>query len=64
VNASWIAALGMVLLIEGIIPMLFPKQWRDTMRRIIGFNDGQLRFIGFSAFLSGVAILTFLDLFS
>lgn len=54
----------MVLFIEGVIPVLFPKQWRETMRRLTDLSDGQLRFIGLFAVLSGMAILTLVDLFS
>jgi uncharacterized protein len=64
VKASWIAAVGMVLFIEGAIPVLFPKQWRETMRRLTALSDGQLRFIGLFAVLSGMVILTLVDLFS
>ncbi|NEX62628.1 DUF2065 domain-containing protein [Noviherbaspirillum galbum] len=62
--AHWITALGLMLLLEGVVPMLFPRQWRDTMRRLTGFNDGQLRFIGLAAMLTGLAALALADLFS
>ena len=53
----WLIAVGMMLVFEGIIPFLFPKQWRQTFERITRFNDGQLRFFGLAALLSGMAVL-------
>lgn len=53
-----------MLLFEGIIPFFFPKQWRDAFKRIIGLSDGQIRFLGLIALLSGLAILGLVQLFS
>jgi uncharacterized protein YjeT (DUF2065 family) len=30
----WWAALGLVLIIEGIGPMLFPNKWRSYLQKI------------------------------
>ena len=46
-----------MLVIEGIMPFLFPAQWRDTFRRLVQLTDGQLRFIGLSSMLSGLLLL-------
>lgn len=52
-KASWAIALGLMLLLEGILPFLFPKQWRDTFNRITQLSDGQIRFLGLVALLCG-----------
>jgi uncharacterized protein YjeT (DUF2065 family) len=56
VDALWIA-FAMLLILEGILPLLAPRVWRDTFRRLIELSDGQLRFIGLaSVVIGGVAI--------
>ncbi|MGE0798279.1 MAG: DUF2065 domain-containing protein [Lautropia sp.] len=39
-------ALGLVLVIEGLLPLLAPAGWREAMRRIAALRDGQIRFVG------------------
>jgi uncharacterized protein YjeT (DUF2065 family) len=51
-------AFALMLVIEGMLPFLAPKVWRETFRRVIEFSDGQIRFIGLSSMLVGVVILT------
>jgi uncharacterized protein YjeT (DUF2065 family) len=57
VGASFIIALGLVLIVEGIVPLVFPAIWKDTFRRITLLEDGQLRFIGLMAVVSGAIVL-------
>jgi uncharacterized protein YjeT (DUF2065 family) len=47
----------MMLVIEGLIPLLFPDMWRETFQRLVSLNNGQLRFIGLAAMLSGLLML-------
>jgi uncharacterized protein len=54
-----LAALGLVLIIEGLMPMLSPGGWRDTMRRIGELSDGQIRFMGLAATALGGVLLAF-----
>ena len=46
-----------MLVIEGLMPFLFPNLWRDTFRKLVLLSDGQLRFIGITAMLSGLLLL-------
>ena len=39
-------AFALLLIVEGLLPFLSPRTWRDTFRRMIELSDGQLRFIG------------------
>ena len=51
-------AFALMLVIEGLLPFLAPKVWRETFRRVTEFSDGQIRFIGQSSMLVGVMMLT------
>jgi len=55
----WLTGLALMLVIEGIMPFLFPDQWRDTFRRLVQLSDGQLRFVGITSMLSGLLLLYF-----
>ncbi len=54
---SLLTALGLMLVIEGLLPLLAPVAWRETFRRILELRDGQIRFIGFGSALAGGLIL-------
>lgn len=58
---DWLAAIGLVLVIEGILPFAVPAVWRDGFRRILEFTDGQLRFIGAASMMGGVFLLMMLN---
>jgi uncharacterized protein YjeT (DUF2065 family) len=49
---------------EGVVPFLFPRQWRETFDRITRFSDGQIRFLGMIALLCGVVTLSLVYIFS
>jgi uncharacterized protein YjeT (DUF2065 family) len=57
VLSYWLIGLALMLVIEGIMPFLFPTLWRDTFRRMVLLTDGQLRFVGISAMLAGLLLL-------
>ncbi len=50
-------AIGMVLVIEGLMPLFFPRQWRDMFRQIMALTDGQLRFVGLVAVVIGLLLM-------
>ena len=52
-----LTALGLVLVIEGIIPFINPKSFREAMLRASQTDDSTLRFIGLTLMLVGVGIL-------
>jgi uncharacterized protein YjeT (DUF2065 family) len=54
-----LTALALMLVIEGLLPFLAPGAWRETFRRLIEMNDGQLRFIGITSMLAGLLLLYF-----
>lgn len=51
-------AFALMLVIEGLLPFIAPRVWRETFRRVIEFSDGQIRFIGLSSVLVGVVLLS------
>jgi uncharacterized protein YjeT (DUF2065 family) len=53
----WLLGLAMMLVIEGLLPFVFPELWRETFRKLVTLTDGQLRFIGLTSMLSGLLML-------
>jgi uncharacterized protein YjeT (DUF2065 family) len=53
----WLLGLAMMLVIEGLMPFIFPELWRETFRKLVSLTDGQLRGVGIAAMLSGLLIL-------
>ena len=47
-----------MLVIEGVLPFVAPRVWRETFRRVTELSDGQIRFIGLSSMLVGIVLLT------
>jgi uncharacterized protein YjeT (DUF2065 family) len=56
-GSTLLAAFGLMLVIEGLMPFLAPAAWRDMFRRVMAFTDGQLRFAGLVAMLCGAALV-------
>ena len=52
-----VSALALMLVIEGILPFVAPRVWRDTFRRLIDMNDGQIRFAGLASMAAGLILL-------
>ena len=50
-------AIALLLVIEGIMPFLNPKMWRETMQQISLMSDNTLRWIGLGSMLFGVLLL-------
>ncbi len=54
---NFLAACALVLVLEGLLPLLAPNTWRAAFRRLTELTDGQLRFIGLVSLLFGGIIL-------
>jgi uncharacterized protein YjeT (DUF2065 family) len=50
-------ALALMLVLEGLMPLLAPAVWRDMFRRVIELKDGQLRFFGLLSVAGGLTML-------
>lgn len=55
-ESLWLA-LALVFIIEGLMPFLFPKQWKETFLKVASLTEGQIRFVGLMAILIGSAFL-------
>jgi uncharacterized protein len=53
-------ALGLVLIIEGLLPFLSPKGWRGVFEQVLKLSDGQIRFYGLASMLLGLVIVLIL----
>ena len=51
------AALGLLLVIEGMFPFLSPRGMRRALARIAAMEDGALRAAGVASMLAGVLVL-------
>lgn len=51
------AALALVLVFEGLFPLLAPGGWRNTFHKLLQLRDGQLRFFGLCSVLLGLGLL-------
>lgn len=51
------AAMGLLLVLEGLLPFVSPGGWRATFHKLLQLRDGQLRFFGLVAMLLGMATL-------
>ena len=50
-------ALALMLVIEGVLPFLAPKLWRETFQRLMLLSDGQIRFFGLTSMIAGLILL-------
>jgi uncharacterized protein YjeT (DUF2065 family) len=55
-----LSAFALMLVIEGILPFVAPKLWRETFRSLIEMRDGQIRFAGLASMAVGVVFLVLL----
>lgn len=51
---DFFAALCLVLVVEGLMPFLAPRMWRETMLKVAQLTDGQLRTIGLLSIVAGL----------
>jgi len=56
-TTTFLMALALMLIFEGLLPFIAPTLWRDTFRRIIQMSDGQIRFVGLSSMIVGLLLL-------
>ena len=51
---SLLVAFALVLVVEGMLPLLAPRIWRESFRKLIELTDGQLRFVGLVSIVLGL----------
>ena len=50
-------ALALVLVIEGLLPLLSPGSWRRMFQQILQLQDGQIRFFGLASIVLGLILI-------
>ena len=53
----FLSALALMLVLEGIIPFLYPNKWRNLVATLAQISDSRLRVMGLVSMLLGVALL-------
>ena len=53
-----LAALALMLVIEGLLPFLSPTTWRSVFERATRMSDGQIRFLGLTSMIAGLVMLS------
>jgi uncharacterized protein YjeT (DUF2065 family) len=53
-----LGALAIMLVLEGLLPLLNPRAWRTMFERATKLSDGQIRFIGLCSVLIGLLLFT------
>jgi uncharacterized protein YjeT (DUF2065 family) len=57
VGEALLGALALMLIVEGLLPFLSPRTWREVFERATRMNDGQIRFIGLISLAAGLVLL-------
>ncbi|MCP5325363.1 MAG: DUF2065 domain-containing protein [Oceanospirillaceae bacterium] len=52
-----LVAFSLVLVIEGIVPFLYPRRWRRLVAQLAMIDDRNMRMIGLVSMLSGLGLL-------
>lgn len=60
-GASLALAVGLVLVVEGLMPFVAPARWREMMARVMSLADGQIRFFGLALILAGLVVVALAD---
>jgi uncharacterized protein len=55
-DSLWIA-LGLVLVLEGLLPFFNPAGWRRMFEQVLQLGDGQLRFVGLLSMAMGLLLI-------
>ncbi len=53
------SSLGLMLILEGLMPLFFPQGWREAFKKLITMKLGQIRFMGLMSSLLGLIFLFF-----
>ena len=55
---AWlITALGLVLVLEGLVYAIFPRQMKTMLKNIIDYSDNTLVWVGISLALFGLILI-------
>jgi len=49
-------ALALMLILEGLMPMVSPLRWRSLFEQLFKLEDGQIRFFGMAMVIAGLLL--------
>lgn len=52
-----LAAIALMLVLEGMLPFIAPSAWREAFRKMTELGDAQLRTFGLTSMLLGLFLL-------
>jgi uncharacterized protein len=55
-NSFW-QALALLLIIEGLLPLISPAGWRRMFEQLLQLGNGQIRFFGLCSIVAGLVLL-------
>jgi uncharacterized protein len=58
--STLLLAFALMLVLEGMLPFVAPRVWRETFRKVTEMSDGQIRFIGLTSMLIGLIVMAVL----
>lgn len=50
-------ALALLMVIEGLLPLVSPSAWRRMFEQLLGLSNGQIRFFGLCSIVAGLLCL-------
>lgn len=54
---DWARALCLLLVLEGVIPFLYPRRWRSLVTQLALVTEKHIRIMGLGSMLAGVGLL-------
>ena len=58
---AFLLALGLMLILEGLMPMVSPSKWRRLFEQLLQLEDGQIRFFGMAMVIAGLLLFWFVS---
>jgi uncharacterized protein YjeT (DUF2065 family) len=58
--ASFLLALGLMLILEGLMPMVLPRLWKSLFEQMLKMEEGQIRFFGMLMVIAGMSVIWFM----
>jgi uncharacterized protein len=52
-----LGAFALMLVIEGLLPLIAPARWKKVFEEAIKLSDGQIRFFGLCSIGAGLLLL-------
>ncbi len=56
-SSTFWTALALLLIVEGLLPLLSPQSWRRMFQQLLELRDGQIRFFALCSVIGGLALL-------